>query len=103
MDGYFRSGDYMTIVSIDILKKTLDTLKRKLPDFDAKYWSKYDDGKNISSPFYHKLHIAQLNTMYDLFGDSIYKDVADKWEKYQNGFWKRKRAFCKKALQKVFE
>lgn len=89
--------------SNDILQKTLDTLKRKLPDFDAKYLSKYDDGKNICSPFYHKLHIAQLNTMYDLFGDSIYKDVVDKWERYQNSFWKRKRAFCKKALQKVFE
>ena len=86
-----------------VLKKTLETLKRKLPDFDTKYWSKYDDGKNICSPFYHKLHIAQLNTMYDLFGDSIYKDVADKWEKYQNSYWKRKRAFCKKVMQKVFE
>ncbi len=86
-----------------VLKKTLETLMRKLPDFDTKYWSKYDDGKNICSPFYHKLHIAQLNTMYDLFGDSAYKEFADKWEKYQNSFWKRKRAFCKKAMQKVFE
>lgn len=86
-----------------ILKSTLETLKRKLPDFDTKYWSKYDDGNNICSPFYHKLHIAQLNTMYDLFGDSIYKDVADKWEKYQNSYWKRKRAFCKKVMQKIFE
>ena len=86
-----------------ILQKTLESLKKKLPDFDTKYWSKYDDGKRICSPFYHKLHIAQLNTMHDLFGDHIYKDFADKWEKYQNSFWKRKRAFCKKAMQKIFE
>ena len=95
---YFRDKE-----SDIILKRTLETLKRKLPDFDTKYWSKYDDGKNICSPFYHKLHIAQLNAMYDLFGDSIYKDVADKWEKYQNSYWKRKRAFCKKVMQKIFE
>jgi len=86
-----------------ILKKTLETLKRKLPDFDTKYWSKYDDGKNICSPFYHKLHIAQLNVMHDLFGDPIYKEFADKWKKYQDSFWYSKRAFIKKAMQKIFE
>lgn len=85
------------------LQKTLESLKRKFPDFDTKYWSKYDDGKRICSPFYHKLHIAQLNAMYDLFGDSIYKEFADKWEKYQKSFWKPKRAFIKKAMQKIFE
>lgn len=86
-----------------ILQKTLESLKQKLVDYDTKYWSKYDDGKRICSPFYHKLHIAQLDTMYDLFGDSIYKEFADKWQGYQNCFWKRKRAFLQKAMQKVFE
>ncbi len=86
-----------------IFESSLDTLKNKLSDFDIKFWSRYDDGKNICSPFYHKLHIAQLNVMYDLFGDSIYKVTADKWEQYQNSFWKRKRAFFKKAMQKIFE
>ena len=86
-----------------ILKKTFETLMRKLPDFDTKYWSKYDDGKNICSPFYHKLHIAQLNVMHDLFGDPIYKEFADKWKKYQDSFWYSKRAFIKKAMQKIFE
>lgn len=86
-----------------ILQKTIESLKRKLPDFDTKYWSKYDDGERICSPFYHRLHITQLKTMYDLFGDPIYKEFADKWEKYQNSFWNPKRAFCKKAMQKIFE
>ena len=87
----------------EILQKTLSTLKKKLPDFDNGYWSKYDAKKRISSPFYHRLHIAQLKTLYDLFGDEEYKRLADKWESYQNSFWKSKRAFCKKAIQKVFE
>lgn len=87
----------------EILKATLNSLKKKLPEFDIKYWSKYEDGKRICSPFYHKLHIAQLKVMYDLFGDEIYKEYAQKWEKYQNSFWKPKKAFLKKALQKVFE
>ena len=86
-----------------VLEKTLASLKKKLPDFDIGYWSKYDAGKNICSPFYHKLHITQLRTMYDLFGDDVYKNYADRWEKYQNSPLNRKRAFLKKALQKIFE
>ena len=87
----------------NVLNATLRSLMKKLPEFDIKYWSKYEDGKRICSPFYHKLHIAQLRVMYDLFGDEIYREYADKWEKYQNSFWKPKRAFLTKAVQKVFE
>lgn len=86
-----------------VLNSTLETLKQKLPEFDTKYWSKYDAGNRICSPFYHRLHIAQLNTMYDLFGDPAYKEFADKWDRYQNSFWKRKRAFFEKVVQKIFE
>lgn len=86
-----------------ILDATLRTLKKKLPEFDIKYCSKYTAGNMICSPFYHKLHIAQLTVMYALFGDEIYKEYADKWEKYQKSFWKPKAAFVKKALQKIFE
>ena len=86
-----------------VLQATLTSLKKKLPEFDMKYWSKYEDGKRICSPFYHKLHIAQLTVMHDLFGDGIYKEYADRWEKYQRSFWNPKVAFIKKAMQKVFE
>ena len=75
---------------------TLTPKKRKT--FWQTYWSKYDDGKRVSSPFYHELHIAQLTAMYDLFGDNIYKEFADKWKRYQNSFWKRTRAFIKKEM-----
>lgn len=87
-----------------VLNTTLLSLKKKLPEFDIKYWSNYEEGgQRISSPFYHKLHIAQFRVMHELFGDSIYKEYADIWEKYQNSFWKSKVAFVKKVLQKVFE
>ena len=86
-----------------ILDRTIATLKRSLPSFDMKYWSKYDAGKCVASPFYHSLHIAQLRVMYKLFGGEEFSEYAQKWEKYQNSFWNPKRAFIKKALQKVFE
>ena len=99
-DFYRYTGD---LDAGKVLEVTLNSLEKKLPDFDIKYWSNYDDGKRICSPFYHKLHIAQLTVLYDLFGSSIYREYAEKWEKYQNSFWKPKKAFVKKALQKVFE
>ncbi len=86
-----------------ILSDTLKTLEKRLPHFDMKYWSKYEDGKRICSTFYHKLHIAQLRVMHDITGEKIYKTYADKWERYQNSVWKRKRAFAKKVMQKIFE
>ena len=86
-----------------VLAATLETLKKKLPDFDIGYWSKYEDGKRICSPFYHSLHIAQLSVMHDLFGDEIYKEYAQKWDAYRRSFWNPKWAFVKKAWQKVME
>lgn len=102
--GLYDYSKYIEDLEVQkLLQRTLATLKKKLPEFDMKYWSKYEDGKRICSPFYHKLHIAQLSVMYDLFGDQIYKEYADKWETYQNSFWKPKAAFIKKAMQKAFE
>ena len=100
--------DYCKVVDDGMAKEkltiTLNSLKRALPKFDIKYWSVYqEDGKRICSPFYHKLHIAQLRVMYDLFGDKIFKEYADKWDKYQKSFWKRTRAYIKKVCQKVCE
>lgn len=86
-----------------ILDKTLISLKKMLPQFDIGYWSMYEDGMRISSPFYHGLHIAQLNVMYDLTGCQVFKEYAVRFKKYQNNWLNRKRAFITKAFQKVFK
>lgn len=82
---------------------TLNTLKSHLSDFDCGYWSKYDMDKMIASPFYHKLHIAQLKALLMIDNDAAFSEMLAKFEKYQNSWWNRKRAFIKKACQKVFE
>lgn len=86
-----------------VLNQTLDTLEKELPKFDTGYWSMYEEGMRICSPFYHALHIAQLNVMYDLTGKDVYKEYSDRFLKYQNKGINRKKAFIKKALQKVFK
>lgn len=102
--GLYDYSKYIEDLEVQsVLDATLNSLKKKLSNFDIKYWSKYEDGKRICSPFYHKLHVAQLLVMYDLFGDQIYREYANKWDTYQNSFWKPKVAFVKKAMQKMFE
>ena len=85
------------------LQSTLATLKKHLSDFDLGYWSKYDMGKMITSPFYHKLHIAQLKALVMIDDDAVFPEMLAKFERYQNSWWNRQRAFIKKAWQKVFE
>ena len=87
----------------DHYDKTLATMMKVLPYYDCKYWSLYDRSGRMTSPFYHKLHIAQLEVMYDLTGEEIFIEYAKKWQKYSESFFKRKRAFVKKALQKLTE
>ncbi len=85
----------------ELFDRTVCTLKGKLPCFDNGYWTKYDLGKNIASPFYHNLHIAQMHGLYLATGDEIFKEYEDKWRGYQSKWWNRKRAFIKKAWQKI--
>lgn len=91
--GYYQSA----------LMKSLNTLVNMLPQFDCAYWSMYDlDGK-ITSPFYHNLHIAQMQVMYDLTGNPIFRVYANKWESVQKNILCMTRAFVKKAWQKILE
>lgn len=86
-----------------ILSKTINSLEKKLPDFDLGYWSMYEDGKRICSPFYHKLHIAQLNVMFELTGKIVFSAYSKKWLEYTKSSFKRKKAFIIKAVQKIID
>lgn len=99
--------DYLKIAKDDQIEQaycnTLRTLCNSLHRFDTKYWSLYDLSKRITSPFYHKLHLAQLEVMYDLTGEKIFDEYYQLWNKYQKSFWNPKRAFVTKVIQKLSE
>ena len=88
---------------LDAYQKTLNTMKKELSEYDCGYWSYYDRSNRMTSPFYHKLHIAQLDVMYDLTGEEIFNEYSRKWSRYQGSFINPKRAFVKKAFQKLTE
>ena len=81
----------------------LETLIRYLPVFDNGYWSLYDTDGAITSPFYHHLHIAQMDALYQLTGQQAFSQYRLKWENDQKNKVRKTRAFVKKALQKILE
>lgn len=87
----------------NILDNAIQTLEKDMETFDYNYWSKYDMENTIASPFYHRLHIAQLQVMYELFDCEIFLRYAKKWEKYQENKLNCCKAFIIKAYQKITE
>lgn len=85
------------------LEKSLDTLVKSLPRFEYAFWSRYDFGTKLASPFYHRLHIAQMQAMYALTGKDVFKKYADKWIGQLDNPVKKGLAFCVKAMQKIRE
>jgi heparosan-N-sulfate-glucuronate 5-epimerase len=87
----------------DNLNKTVQTLKKNLHIFDNGYWSMYDMGNKIASPFYHNLHVAQMQALAETFHSRIFVNYYKKFKEYQVNKLNEIRAFAKKAFQKITE
>jgi len=88
---------------MDALHNTLKTLEEDIKKYDSGYWSYYDRCGHLTSPFYHRLHIAQLEVLYDLFGIEIFNTMSKKWQTYLNNYFNKSRAIVKKVWQKIKE
>lgn len=87
----------------DLFQAAILLLADKLPRFDYKYWSKYDLEGRISSPFYHDLHIAQMEALSIISDDEIFKEYKIRFEEYRANWFGSKRAFVVKVVQKILE
>jgi heparosan-N-sulfate-glucuronate 5-epimerase len=82
--------DYYLLVRSPTVKALFDqyvqTIVRVLPQYDLKFWSLYELTpqriQSIASPFYHRLHIVQLQVMYRLTGIQTFADYVQKWRAY---------------------
>ncbi|MCP5063461.1 MAG: hypothetical protein GY936_13495 [Ignavibacteriae bacterium] len=87
----------------------IETLKNSMPDFDLGYWSKYNlvnanwyPKNDPSTITYQHLHITQLQMLYNLTEEKIFKDYADKFEKQISFFNILKMYISKyKSLKKL--
>lgn len=87
----------------DAMDKSLYSLINLLPQFKCSYWSMYSLDGLIASPFYHNLHIAQMQAMYQLTNFEIFDNYAKCWQRQQKNIVCKAIAFTKKAMQKLLE
>jgi len=88
----FGLYDLYRVTKSEIVKKDIDacvkTLKENIAKYDTGYWSLYDRmHKELVKYYYQKnVHTPQLEALYDLTGEEIFKFYAAKWRKYVNPF-----------------
>ncbi|MEO0129218.1 MAG: D-glucuronyl C5-epimerase family protein [candidate division WOR-3 bacterium] len=89
----------------NVFEKVTESLKNNLQKYDTGFWSLYEISntkmKMLASPFYHHLHICQLNVMYKLTKERVFQDYAIRWENYRRNFFKKSFAFFYKSLFKL--
>jgi len=99
-DFWLAFGDKQTY---RLFKQSLNTLLVHLGEYDAGYWSYYDVEKRLASPFYHDLHIHQLEALAAVESDPTLTQVLGRWEAYEDSKLNRFRALTVKTLQKLRE
>jgi hypothetical protein len=61
------------------------TLVERLPMYDSGGWSRYDlyphPIVHVASPFYHRLHVAQLQAMDALHPNPVFRTTAERWQR----------------------
>lgn len=77
-------------------------LAASLPRFDAGVWSRYDTSGTLASPFYHRLHIAQLTVLERLWPErGVYRHYRRRWSRQSASAANRAFAVGWKALQQL--
>lgn len=101
-DYYLYTGDQE---AGGLFAEAIRTLEDNLPRYDIGFWSLYEQSgthmKMLASPFYHHLHIVQLQVMHKLTGKAVFAEYAQRWEAYRRDPIKRMLALAYKALFKL--
>ena len=86
--------------------KYIKTIEENITKYDIGYWSLYELSKlpidMRASIFYHKLHIVQLNILFKMTNNKLFKDTSTKWKIYLSKKTNTIRATFMKILFKVF-
>ena len=87
--------------------RSLKGLLTMLPRYDTGYWSTYDlfPGFAIrfhANRFYHRLHIAQLEAMFRITGESLFRTHAERWMDYMSSPSCRRRYAAHRLCFKAY-
>jgi len=101
-DYFLATGDALART---LWEASVRTLLSNVPRYDLGVWSLYEFSGTwlpmLASPFYHQLHIVQLQVMHFLTGEDLFLQYAERWESYRRSRSKRTRALCYKAVFKI--
>lgn len=81
------------------------TLERRLELYDAGRWSLYELSgtllPNLASPFYHRLHVVQLDVLHRMTGKEVFGRYARRWEAQAASRLNRALSFAHKCAFKA--
>ena len=101
-DYYLHTGNREVFL---LFNDSVRTLRDNLHMFDAGFWSLYEQSgtrmKMLASPFYHALHIVQLQVMHTLTGERVFSEYALRWSGHQQNWLKRTAALLYKGTFKL--
>jgi hypothetical protein len=101
-DYFLATGDPL---ARDLFAQAVSTIAVNLPSYDAGFWSLYEQSgtrlKMMASPFYHHLHVVQLEVLHRLTGEAIFKRFASRWDSYRQSRPKRTAALGYKVVFKL--
>jgi hypothetical protein len=65
---------------------TIECLAASLFRFDTGWWTRYSlfphRVPDLAKPFYHRLHVTQMEAMRDLTGEEAFASAATRWQRY---------------------
>ena len=68
-----------------LFDESVQTLLATLDEYDTGWWSRYSlwaAGRDLAKPFYHRIHVAQLEALHALTGAPELAAVARRWRGY---------------------
>jgi hypothetical protein len=81
------------------------TVAANLEKYDTGFWSMYElpcgGRRMLASPYYHRLHVVQLQVMYRLTGLNVFNAVSERWASYAANRLNRTRAIAEKTWFKL--
>lgn len=93
----------------NLFQNCVKTLEHNLHKWDLGEWTSYDiasgddKGRPImpASHYYQRLHIVQMESMYNLTGKEIFRKYKERWQKYMDSFYYRNKWLLKKIIFKL--
>ena len=72
-----------------LFAKGVNSIKNRLDQYDAGWWTYYDAIGTIATKKYHNVHIKLVKELYDITGDKIFLEYSKKWSEYKTPYFIR--------------